>query len=141
MIPEDAAAITCGAIPVEQLRSHLPTFCELIVGDEDPSMAVAVDFWPAKLNEYLLGDSCLPGDELIDLGDLFGREAIWFIRNQRGARLLVLILNAMGKRLHEERRCPGPLERGFLDRVKADCPNEVDAVVMWHFRQHPEQMN
>jgi hypothetical protein len=28
--------------------------------------------------------------------------------------------------------------RGFLDRIKADCP---DAVVMEHFRQHPEALN
>jgi hypothetical protein len=47
----------------------------------------------------------------------------------------------MGARLHRGRRCPGALERGFLERIKTDCREAVDWVVMWHLRQHPEQMN
>jgi hypothetical protein len=143
MIAENLESVTVGPMTVERLRADLPTFCEPILRDGDPTMAVGIDFWPASLNDLLLGDDCLPGDERVDyeLGDLFGRETVWFIRHRSGPALLGAVLMWMGQRLHIEQRCPGLLERGFLDRVKADCPDAVDWVVMWHFRQCPEQMN
>jgi hypothetical protein len=128
MLPDNSRPVTAGPIPADRLRTDIPTFCELI---------------PATLNDLLLGEPCLPGDERIDydLGDLFGQEAVWFIRHRHGPALLAAILMWMGYRLHNEQRCPGLLEHGFLDRIKSDCPDGVDWVVMEHFRHHPEQRN
>jgi hypothetical protein len=60
------------------------------------------------------------GDEHVDyeLGDTFGREAVGFVRSRYGATLLALTLNALSKRLHEERRSAHDVERGFLDGSK-----------------------
>jgi hypothetical protein len=137
MIREDAAAVTRGAIPAERLRADLPTFCEPILNEDDPAQAVGINFWPERLNDCARGDDHLAAE----VGELFGQEAIWFIRNRHGPALLTAVLIWMGERLQRERRCPGPLERGFLDRIKADCPDVVDAVVMEHFRQNPQQLN
>jgi hypothetical protein len=143
MLPDNSRPVTAGPIPADRLRTDIPTFCELILKEDDPTMAVGIDFWPATLNDLLLGEPCLPGDERIDydLGDLFGQEAVWFIRHRHGPALLAAILMWMGYRLHNEQRCPGLLEHGFLDRIKSDCPDGVDWVVMEHFRHHPEQRN
>jgi hypothetical protein len=100
----------------------------LRLSEDDPALAVAINFWPEKLNKYLLGDDCPPGDERVDydLGDLFGKEAVWFIRNHFGPALLTAILMWMGERLHRERRCHGPLARlprpdqGRLPRRRRD---------------------
>jgi hypothetical protein len=142
MIAENLESVTVGSIAVDRLRADLPTFCELILKDDDPTLTVGIDFWPAALNDLLLGDECLSGNERADyeLGDLFGQEAVQFMR-RHGFSLFAGVLMWMGARLHRERRCPGPLEHGFLDRVKADCPDAVDAVVMEYFRQHPGQLN
>jgi hypothetical protein len=125
----------CSPIAVERLRADLPTFCEPVLKEDDPTMAIGIDFWPATLNDLLLGDERVD----YDVGDLFGQEAVWFIRHRHSPALLGAVLIWMGFRLHDERRCPGPLERGFLDRVKAECPDAVDWVVMEYFRHHPEQ--
>jgi hypothetical protein len=143
MIRDDVALVTCDEIPVDRLRGRIPSFCELIFKEGDPLMVIRIDYWPAKLDDYLLGDDCLPGDERVDyeFGDTLGREAVWFIRNRYGATLLALILNSMGKRLHEERRSPHPLEVGFLDRLKSDVPDVIDAVAMDYVRQNPRALN
>jgi hypothetical protein len=140
MIAEKLESVTTiGPIAVERLRSDLPTFCEPIIKDDDPSMAIGINFWPPKLDELLVGVADPQAD--YELGVLFGDEAICFIRDRYGPALLTVVLMFMGERLYREQRCPGPLERGFLDRIRDDCPDVVDAVVMEHFRQHPQQLN
>jgi hypothetical protein len=115
-------------MPVERLKSQLPTFCEPVLKGDDPTQAIAIDFWPPKLTDRFREENCPLGDEgtAYELGDLFGQEAAWFIRHRHGPALLGVVLMWMGERLHREQRCPGPLERGFLDRIERDCPDAVD---------------
>jgi hypothetical protein len=127
-----------GPIPMDRLRADLPTFCVPILKDGDPT----IDLWPATLNALRPAEPCLPGDHMgYDLSALFGQETVWFIRNSQGRSLLAAVLMWMGFRVHNEQRCPGPLERGFLSRIESDCPDAVDWVVMDYFRQHPEILN
>jgi hypothetical protein len=142
MITESPAPVTSGTMPVERLKSQLPTFCEPVLKEDDPTQAIAIDFWPAKLNDCFCGENFpLSDGAAYELGDLFGQETAWFIRHRHGPALLGVVLMWMGERLQIEQRCPGPLERGFLDHIKRDCPDAVDWVVMQHFQQHPEQLN
>jgi hypothetical protein len=51
------------------------------------------------------------------------------------------VLLWIGGTLHHERRCPGPLEWGFVRRVLQDYPDAIDRVFMAVHREHPEQLN
>jgi hypothetical protein len=127
MVPE-----SCGPIPVEGL-SHFPTFCTPVLKDDDPALAIAINFWAVNPT----------GDAEADLflGDLYGQETVAFIRAHDEPAFLGCVLMWMGARLLDDERCVGPLERGFLDRVRTDCPEAVDRFLMTYFQYHPEALN
>jgi hypothetical protein len=123
----------CGSIPADGLAAVFPTFCAPILKDDDPAMATGINFWAVQPT----------GDAEADLflGDLYGQEAVWFIREHTAPAFLNCVLNWMGAGLLDDGRCVGSLERGFLERVQADCPGAIDRVLMEYYRQHPEALN
>jgi hypothetical protein len=121
----------CGGIPVASL-AHFPTFCAPVLKDDDPSLAMGINFWAVEPI----------GDAEIDyaLGDLYGQEAVCFLREHEPS-FLTCVFMWMGARLLDDERCPGPLELGFIERVRTQRPDAIDRVVMDYYRYLPGKMN
>jgi hypothetical protein len=109
----------------------LPTFCARISTDDDPSQ-VRFNFWAVEPT----------GDDWLDnqLGDLFGREAVQYMRERVQPGFLTCVLMFMGAQLLDDERCPGPLERAFIERVRSDCPEAVDHFFILMHKHHPERI-
>ena len=133
MIANNPEPVTVGGIPVDLLVGRFPTFCVPIPRDDDPTLAIGINFWaPSPI-----------GDAEFDytLGELHAQEALDFVRDHNEFEFFCAVFNWMGARLFYEERCVGPMERGFVDGIRTRDPGVVERFLMtWH-QQHPERLN
>jgi hypothetical protein len=75
------------------------------------------------------------------LGELHGDEAVRYAREHDQPEFLTCVLLWMGAALFYGDRCAGPLEHGFVDRIRKDYPHAIDHLFMRVYQQHPEALN
>ncbi len=123
---------SCRTVIADRL-AQFPTFCAVVRKEDDPSVVKWIEFWAPKSTGDIEWDYVA--------GELYGEEAIQYVRNHDKPEFLTCVLLSIGMVLHFESRCAGLLERGFIDRVLKDFPDAVDRVFMLVHQHHPEVLN
>jgi hypothetical protein len=108
----------------------LPSFCAPISAEDEPSVAVWVDFWSVRP----LGD---PEVDYVR-GQAYAAEAIWYAQVEKSQpEWLDVFITWMMFCCFEEGRPPGPLELGFLDEIRRTAPETFGRMTARIYEQYP----
>ena len=96
---------------------------------DDPSMSICIDFWAVNRS----------GDAVADrmLGERCADEALPYSRQKSEPKFLDCVIVWMNFCFCNEERRPGPLEQGFLDRIRRHKRKSLDRIAVLVFEQYP----
>jgi hypothetical protein len=125
-------AETADVLVIDRL-DDLPTFCAFVCRDNDPAVAVWIDFWAVE--------PCDSGEADYLRGQRYADEAIWHVRATGQRVFIECVLIYMAIKLREDDRRACGLEHGFIDRIAGHFPAAMDNALVRTLRHRALALN